>query len=360
MKYLVTGGGGFLGKALCLELKRTGHDVVSLSRKIYPELNAQGVNCVQADIAASPEQWAAAFNNIDTVFHVAAHVSMWGKYDDFYRINVLGTRNVLRAAKNAAVKHFVYTSSPSVVADGTDLSGIDESYPYPHVYEAFYPKTKAIAEREVLASNSAELYSLALRPHLIWGPGDTNLIPTVLERAAAGKLVRVGTGKNMVDLTFIDDCVAAHILAAEALAKNPYSRGEAYFISQAEPVSLWDWINQVCIRNGLPPVKRSLPKKLAHMLAGVLEFASRLRPGQPEPLLTRFLVSEMATDHYFNISKAKRDLGYVPRYGMDEAFEVTFPQSTPAGLSASTPIPHGAASASATSHSSFRQSISAL
>jgi 2-alkyl-3-oxoalkanoate reductase len=324
MKYLVIGGGGFLGKALCLALSQAGHEVISLSRGRYAALEQQGIKCIPADISKELASLAEAFEGVDTVFHTAAKVEMWGRYAEFYRVNVSGTRHVIEACRKFKVPKLVYTSSPSVVADGANLQGVDESYPYPKKYKAYYPQTKAMAEQEVLAANSTELYTLSLRPHLIWGPGDTNFVPTILARARAGKLIRVGAGQNKVDLTFIEDGVQAHLLAAQALDNNPNARGKAFFISQGEPVNLWDWINEVLKRNGLPEVMKRLPVPLAMSMAAGCELFAGLMPGGRLPLLTRFLVSEMSTDHYFDISRARRELRYCPKYTQAEAMLLTF------------------------------------
>lgn len=297
-------------------------------------MSAIGVECHQVDIGSAPELWSDLFKGCDGVFHTAAKVDMWGRYDDFFATNVKGTQAILQACRLAGVKALVFTSSPSVVHDGTDLRGVDESYPYPRHFDAYYPQTKAQAEQEVLrADEPGALRTVALRPHLIWGPDDTNLIPTVVERAKAGRLTRIGGGENLVDLTFIDDCVQAHIKAMEALIETPERvGGKAYFISQGDPVSLWGWIDQVLQANGLPPVKKSIPTQLADGLAIVMEFVARClgRLGvSTTPLLTRFLVSEMATHHYFDISRAKRDFGYEPSCTIDEAMQRTFPNVVP-------------------------------
>jgi 2-alkyl-3-oxoalkanoate reductase len=327
MKGIVTGGGGFLGKALCFRLRELGWDVMSISRGFYPELKERGVEIVQADLSEDPGNYAKALHGADAVFHVAAKIDMWGAYSDFLKANVVSTQNILSLCREHNVRRLIYTSSPSVIADGSDLRGVGEGYPYPKNYMAFYPQTKAMAERAVLAANSDALWTLALRPHLIWGPGDTNLVPTILERARAGKLMRIGRGENKIDISYIEDCVAAHICALHALEENPACRGKAYFISQGEPVNLWDWADEVLRRNGLPPVSRSIPKPIAMAAAGLLELISACRPSNPEPLLSRFLVSEMATDHYFDISRARGDLGYSPKYSVKQALDKTFPGS---------------------------------
>ena len=328
-RYLVTGGGGFVGKALIKALRARGDAVVSLSRGRYPELESLGAECYQVDIGSDPKSWLPLFIGCDGVFHTAAKVDMWGNYEHFFATNVGGTRNILSACVAAGVKGLVFTSSPSVVHDGSDLKGVDESYPYPKHFDAFYPATKAQAEQEVLGADSeGGLRTTALRPHLIWGPHDTNLIPTVLERAKAGRLTRIGRGDNLVDLTFIDDCVQAHMKAMDALLSTPERvGGKAYFISQGDPVSLWGWIDQVLGAHGFPPVSKSIPTSVADLIARVMEGVARGLACcgiTTTPLLTRFLVSEMATHHYFDISRAKNDFGYQPSCTIAEAMARTF------------------------------------
>ncbi len=330
MKVIVTGGGGFLGKALCLSLAERGDEVHSLSRGDYPELRQAGVHTHRIDISSDTKELCEVFNGAQAVFHVAAKVDMWGVYDDFFRINVQGTRNVLSACREAGVPRLIYTSSPSVVADGKDLNGIDESYPYPDHHHAYYPKTKKIAEREVLAAHGDRLQTIALRPHLIWGPGDTNLVPTILERTRAGRLVQVGAGTNLTDICYISDCVQAHLLAEQALREShPEAGGRAFFVSQGEPVNMWDWINEIVKRNGLDPITKRVPFPIAYGLATILEFAHTVLPLRGEPLLTRFLVLEMATSHYFSLEAAKKILGYQPQYTVNEALDITFPKERP-------------------------------
>jgi len=325
-RYIVTGGGGFVGKALAKALKAAGHEVLSISRGVYPDLAVLGVSSEQVDLASDSAGWWQLFQGADGVFHTAAKVDMWGRYSDFFRTNVVGTRNVIDACRRAGVPSLVFTSSPSVIHDGKDLRGVNESYPYPQHFDAFYPQTKAQAEQEVLAADTTGgVRTVALRPHLIWGPGDTNLIPTILERARKGRLTRIGNGANKVDLTYIDDCVAAHLRAMETLERDPErAGGQAYFISQGDPVQMWSWIDQILEVHGLAPVARSIPASVAKALALVIEGVSRalLTVGiEKQPLLTRFLVSEMSTDHYFDISRARNDLGFEPSCLVAEALD---------------------------------------
>ncbi len=328
-RYIITGGGGFVGKALGQELVRRGCQVVSLARSDYPELRDLGIETRRVDLADDPSLWFDLLRGAKGVFHTAAKVDMWGRYNDFFRTNVVGTRNVIWACKQAGVRNLVYTSSPSVIHDGKSLEGVDESYPYPQHAHAFYPETKALAEREVLAAcDKTDLRTVALRPHLIWGPGDTNLVPTIIERARAGRLTRIGSGGNLVDLSYIADCVSAHILAMDALQYEPSPcLGKVYFISQGEPVNMWNWIDEVLLRSDLPRVSRSIPVGLAYGLACIMENLARVLNVigvNYTPLLTRFLVSEMATHHFFSIDAARRDLGYAPSCSIAEALERTF------------------------------------
>jgi nucleoside-diphosphate-sugar epimerase len=327
-RFVVTGGGGFVGKALCRALIQQGHEVLSLARGAYPELAAEGIRTAQVDLSSDSSGWWELLKGAHGVFHTAAKVDMFGRYEDFYRTNVRGTDNVIAACRKAGVLNLVFTSSPSVIHDGSDLKGIDESYPYPDHFEAFYPQTKALAEQKVRAAHSSQLRTVSLRPHLIWGPGDTNLIPTVVERARVGRLTQVGDGTNLVDLSYIDDCVQAHLCAMRALDERPeVVGGKVYFISQGDPVPLWGWIHAVLNAHGVAPVRRVVSKKVAMTLAAVIETASRILLSvgiETKPFLTRFLVSEMSTSHYFSIEAAKRDLGYEPTCTIAQALEKTF------------------------------------
>jgi len=252
---------------------------------------------------------------VATVFHVAAKVGVWGRYQDFYRTNVEGTRNVLEACRRQGVGRLVYTSTPSVVYTGEALAGADESLPLTTACPSPYPLTKAIAEREVRAAHSPGLRTLALRPHLIWGVGDPHLIPRLVERARAGRLRIVGSGQNRVDLVHVENAVDAQ-LAGEAALAGSVAGGKAYFITNGEPVVLWEWINQLLAALGEPRVSRRLSLGSARALGLVCEAAWRLLPLKGEPPLTRFVATELAKDHWFDITAARRDLGYFPRISM--------------------------------------------
>ncbi|MBL0731530.1 MAG: NAD-dependent epimerase/dehydratase family protein, partial [Desulfosarcina sp.] len=217
-KVLITGGGGFLGGAIVKKLIKRGCYVRTFSRNYYQELEGLGVDQVQGDLCCRKEVEKACCD-IEVLFHVAARTGVWGRYKDYYRTNYTGTCNIIHACQSNNVDRLIYTSSPSVVFDGSDMEGVDEGVPYPDKYHAPYPATKAMAEQAVIKAAGHGLKSISLRPHLIWGPGDTNLVPRIIQRAAS--IVRVGNGKNLVDTIYIDNAADAHILAADQLKDNP-------------------------------------------------------------------------------------------------------------------------------------------
>ncbi len=312
---LVTGGTGFLGRRLVDRLLAQGRAVTVLARTPAPELEARGVRFVRAALDDA-DAVRAACRGMGTVFHVAAKVGVWGRYDDFFRANVLGTRAILAGCREHGVTRLVYTSTPSVVYNGRDLAGADEALPLTTDCPSPYPLTKAIAEREVLAANSPSLRTVALRPHLIWGAGDPHLVPRVLARARAGRLRIIGKGRNRVDMVHVENAVDAH-LAAEA-ALDGAAAGRAYFITNGEPVMLWDWINGLLGALGEPPVTKRISLRAASTVGAVCEAAWRVLPLKGEPPMTRFVADELAKDHWFSIAAARRDLGYMPRVSMPE------------------------------------------
>lgn len=311
MQVLVTGGGGFLGGALCRALLSRGVQVRSLSRGRYPELEQAGVDCHSGDLADA-DAVDRAVAGCDAVFHVAAKAGVWGPYADYHRANVTGTEHVLAACRSHRVSKLIYTSSPSVVYAGQDEAGIDESVAYPARYLTHYPQTKAQAERLVLAANSATLATVALRPHLIWGPGDQHLVPRLVARAKSGRLRRVGDGRNRVDTTYIDNAVQAHLCAWERLCPTAACAGKAYFIANDAPLPLWELIDRMLACAGLPPVKKSISPRAAYAVGAVLETVYRILGRHDEPPMTRFVARQLSTDHWYNLTAAKRDLGYIP------------------------------------------------
>ncbi|MDR2512673.1 MAG: NAD-dependent epimerase/dehydratase family protein [Puniceicoccales bacterium] len=312
MKILVTGGGGFLGRALVGRLLARGDTVRVLTRSAQTGLTQLGVECLQGDIADADTLLHACAGQ-EAVFHVAAKAGVWGTYAAFHATNVTGTRNVLESCRAAGVPFLIYTSTPSVVYNGQALIGADESLPFTCACPCPYPLTKAEAERLVLAANGSALRTIALRPHLIWGVGDPHLVPRVVAQARAGRLLIIGNGKNCVDLTHVDNAVHAHLLALETLKHGTLPGGRAYFISDGAPVVLWDWINALLARLGAPPVKHRIGLGPATLLGAAAELAWRLFRLPGEPPMTRFVATELAKDHWFDTSAARQDLGYTPQ-----------------------------------------------
>jgi len=320
----ITGASGFIGGQIAERLLADGRSVRVLARRPLPELEQLGAEVVLGDLE-SPAMLYRGCDGATTVFHVAGRVGVWGPAEDFYRVNVEGTRNVIAACQTAGVQRLIYTSSPSVVYHGGDLAGIDESAPLCTVAPCAYPTSKAAAERLVSEAHSDDLATVSLRPHLVWGLGDKNIVPRLLAAAAMGRLKIVGSGRNQVDLTHITNVVDAHLLAERALNSSdggevPSPRnavgGKAYFITNGEPVVLWDWVNQLLRGLGRPEITKRVSLKSAHRAGGLMEFLWRMLPLQGEPPMTRFVAKEMATDHWFNIAAARRDLGYTPRITM--------------------------------------------
>lgn len=324
MKALVTGGGGFVGKELVRMLLARGDTVRVLARGDYPELRAWKVETVRGDIAdaAAVKQ---AVRGMDVVFHVAAKAGIWGDPEEFERSNVTGTQNVIDACIEGAVERLVYTSSSSVTFAGKDAIDADESMPYPAKHLYTYGRTKAEAERRVLAANGTPhkdasgkklptvLLSCALRTPLVVGAGDPHLVPLLLKRARAGRIAILGHGDNRLDITFVENAAHAHLLAADALAQpNPKPAGKAYFIANGSPVNPWQWTNALFREVGVPEITRRVPVGLAVAVGAVAELVWRVFKLKGEPLMTRFAALQLATSRTYTLKAARADLGYEP------------------------------------------------
>ncbi|MCU0655730.1 MAG: NAD-dependent epimerase/dehydratase family protein [Polyangiaceae bacterium] len=316
-RVLVTGGGGFLGAAICRQLVERGDAVRSLARGDYPALRALGVEARRGD-AADRQAIEDAVRGCDAVIHTAAKAGVWGEERAYVRSNVEATEAVIRACRSQGVGRLVFTSSPSVVAGSVPLRGVDESTPYPARYLAPYPRTKALAEQAVRAASGPQLRTVSLRPHLILGPGDPHLVPRLIDRARKGRLRLLGDGRNLVDVTYVEDAARAHLQALDALARPDGPDGRVYFLSQGQPMALAELLNRILNEVGLPRVHRRISPALGYALGAAAEAVFRALRLPGEPPLTRFVAEELATDHYFDISAARRDLSYQPTLSVEE------------------------------------------
>ena len=330
----VTGAGGFLGKAICRYLRSVDIKVTGFARSYYPELSDMGVIMLQGDICDA-KALRAAMQGCDLVFHVASKAGVWGSKADYYDPNVEGAGNVLQSCKLLGIDRLIYTSTPSVTFAGVDENGIDESQPYAEHFLNYYAESKAIAEQMMLGANGDELLvsslssshkklkTVALRPHLIWGPEDPHLVSRVIERGSAGRLKLVGKTDKLVDTTYVDNAAYAHILAAIKLSETePVCAGKSYFISNDQPITMANMLNKILTCADLPPVTKRVPASLAYVVGAILEGVYLALGKKQEPILTRFVARQLSTSHYFNISAAKEELAYRPLFTIEEGMEL--------------------------------------
>lgn len=319
MKVLVTGGGGFLGAAIVRSLLARGEQVTSISRHHHATLDGLNVREIQGDVS-DPVAVGKAMQGCELVFHVAAKAGVWGSLNDYYQVNVEGTRNLIESCRKHQVKRLVFTSSPSVIFDGRDQDGWDESAVYPKKYLAHYPYTKALAEQLVIKANGSDLATVSLRPHLIWGPGDNHLVPRIVRSGRIGRIRMVGKPNKWVDSVYIDNAAEAHLLAGDLLSPGCAISGKNYFITNDEPMPMLNLINGILSAADVAPVERSIPAVLAYGLGFFLECYHRIFARDQEPVMTRFVARQLATSHYYDISAAKKDLRYIPKISIEEGF----------------------------------------
>lgn len=328
MKILVTGGAGFLGQAICRGLLAQGHMVISTQRRRSIDLDAMGVEQRLGDLADAAHV-QRALEGVDAVFHNAAKAGHWGSEQSYIDANVTGTMNVLAACRAHGITRLVYTSTPSVAHNGrVPCEGGNEiSMPYAPAFKAPYPRTKQIAEKAVLAANGSAvagggtLSTVALRPRLIWGPGDTNLLPRLVERARAGRLRFIAGGHNRMDTTYVDNAADAHLKAFAALGPGSACAGKAYFISNGEPQPVREIINGLLVAAGEPRVEASVPFAVAYAAGALCEVLWHTLPLKGEPPMTRFVAEQLATPHWYDLTAAKRDFGYVPQVRVAEGLD---------------------------------------
>lgn len=321
---VVTGGGGFVGRHLVDALLARGDEVRVVD--IAEPKDGKG-GFVRADITDA-QAIRDALEGADSVFHNASLVhTKQNKADFVWKVNLDGTRHVLEACQEHGIGKMIYVSSGSVVYEGEDIEDGDESLPYATKQLAPYAASKVEAEKLALASNGERgVSTVALRPHVIFGPHDTRFLPAVLEHAKSGRLrYQVGLGTWLSDYTYVQNLVDALLAADERLTPDSPVAGNAYFITNGEPMPFWDFVRQVLDRLGLPPLRGKIPHQIVYAIAAVKEGIDTLRGGtiSPEDGLTRFAIKYLCTHHYFSIDKARRDLGYDPKVSIADGIELT-------------------------------------
>ncbi len=308
MRVLVTGGGGFVGQAVCRALAARGDQAVAFQRGAGEALAGTGIEIARGDIRDA-DQLRQAAAGCQAVIHTAGKAGPWGDPAEYEAINVDGTRQVIAACRALGIERLVHTSSPSVVHGGGDIEGGDESLPYPAHFKAAYPETKARAEQDVLAANGATLRTVALRPHLVWGPGDNHLLPRLVERARQGPLKLPGADK-LIDTVYIDNAAQAHLDALDALEERPACHGKAYFISNGEPWPQGRIIAALLEAVGVEAEIRPISPRVAQVVGMMAEWWWRRQRLDSEPPVTRWSAEQLSTAHWYDLSAARRDLGY--------------------------------------------------
>jgi nucleoside-diphosphate-sugar epimerase len=319
LRILVTGGGGFLGSSICRQLAAQGHEPIAYQRSPAHELEAEGIQAIRGDVTDYPGLFAAA-EGCQAIIHTAGKAGIWGDSAEYHRINVGGTANVIEVCRELAIPILVHTSSPSIVHSGGDIGGADESLPIADHFNAPYPASKAEAEKMVTAANSAKLRTTALRPHLIWGPGDPHFLPRLAAKARGGTLALPGPDK-MVDTIFVENAALAHVKALDELLGASRCAGKAYFVTNNEPMPQGEIITKLLAAIGTAVKIRAIPVGVAKTAGAICETAWRTFGLKSEPPVTRFAVEQLATAHWFDTSAAERDFGYLPTISIDEGLE---------------------------------------
>jgi nucleoside-diphosphate-sugar epimerase len=317
MKVLVTGAGSLLLGGIAQQLASRGDEVVCFQRR-ENETTHSNITTFAGDIRDRGAVSEAA-SGCDAIIHGAARVGVMGSWEDFYSTNVDGTTNVLRAAEEHHITRLVYVSTPSVAHVGRSIEGDVATPATTGRKRTFYAESKAIAEILALQANSAELGVVALRPHLVWGPGDTQLVGRIVDRARQGRLVMVGSGNALVDSTYIDNAISAHIAALDAIAPGSSCAGKAYVISNGEPRTVNELMSRICLAAGVEFSPKHVPAVIARSIGSVVE---RIWPliRKDEPPITRFVAEQLGTAHWFDQRPAQEDLNWKPQVSLDEGF----------------------------------------
>ncbi|MDR2350627.1 MAG: NAD-dependent epimerase/dehydratase family protein [Deltaproteobacteria bacterium] len=319
MLVLVTGGSGFLGSRIAEKLLEDNREVRVLTRRPVPNLEKSGAEVFFGDLR-DPDVSKKATGGVGAVIHAAAKAGVWGPEKEYLEANLEGTRRLLAASEENGVSRFVLTSTASVVFDGKDLNGVDESAPYAFDSVSNYARSKALAEELVLSRNGETFKTLALRPHIVWGPGDPHFAPRVAALRKSGRLKLIKGGPYMFDGIFVDNAADCHVHALKKLEEGAPVSGEAFFLTQGEPMDSRDFLNKMLDSMGLPPLKPTISVAQAKIVSRVLEFLWKLFRVENEPPLTLFAVQNLTCSHYFDLTKTRELLGYSPGISVDEGF----------------------------------------
>ena len=311
MIVLVTGASGFLGRAVAAHLVAAGHGVRTLQRR---PSEVGGATDVLGSIT-DPRTVHRAVEGADGVVHLAAKVSLAGAPDEFRAVNVEGTRALLDAAEDAGVTRFVQVSSPSVAYAGAALAGVGAEPADPHRARGDYARTKAEGELIALARDSAAMRVVAIRPHLVWGPGDTQLVARIVDRARRGRLPLLDGGTALIDATYVDNAASG---ISAALDRAPVAHGRAYVLTNGEPRPVGDLLAGICLAAGVRGPRWSVPAWLGRGAGSAIERIWAIAPGSDEPPMTRFLAEQLSTAHWFDQRETRRALAWTPAVSMDE------------------------------------------
>jgi nucleoside-diphosphate-sugar epimerase len=308
---LVTGASGMLGRAVARTLLAHGAHVRTFQRR--PAL-VDGAHDVLGSVT-DPGAVARAVAGCDAVVHLAAKVDITGAEDAYRQVNVEGTRHLLVAARASGVGRVVHVSSPSVAHVGGSLVGAPASPAVPGLARGPYARTKAAAELLALAADTPAMRVVVVRPHVVWGPGDTQLVGRVVARARAGRLPVLGTGAPLIDTTYVDN--AADALVAAVSAPDDVC-GQAYVVTNGEPRPVLELLRAICAAAGAPLPTVHVPGVLARALGGGLDAVWARLPLGGEPPLTRFVAEQLSTAHWFDQRRTREALGWSPRVSLDE------------------------------------------